>query len=97
VNKYGPIESFPPERLGAERDRAMLFKTLATLRTDAQLFANVDEMEWKGPTATFPDWATRIDDKRLLPRAEAAIGVRDKRPAAARPDESPVTESAPPS
>src|SRR6266403_1017839 len=81
VNKYGPIESFPPERLGAERDRAILFKTLATLRTDAPLFANVDEMEWKGPTAAFADWATRIDDKRLLPRAEAALGVRDRRPA----------------
>ena len=85
LNRYGPIESFPPETLGAERDRAILFKTLATLRTDAPLFANVDEMEWKGPTAGFADWATRIDDKRLLPRAEAAIGVRDQRAAAANP------------
>jgi len=91
VNKYGPIESFPSERLGAERDRAMLFKTLATLRTGAPLFANVDEMEWKGPTAAFPDWATRIDDKRLLPRAEAAIGVRDRRPASASSDERQAT------
>ncbi len=83
LNKHGPIESFPPETLGAARDRAILFKKLATLRTDAPLFANVDEMEWSGPTAAFTDWATRIDDKRLLPRAEAAIGVRDRRATAA--------------
>src|SRR6202163_4608171 len=35
LNRYGPIESFPTETLGAERDNALLFKTLATLRTDA--------------------------------------------------------------
>ena len=97
VNKYGPIESFPPERLGAERDRAILFKTLATLRTDAPLFANVDEMEWKGPTAAFVDWAKRIDDKRLLARAEAALGERDRRPAGAHHEDRPANESAPPS
>jgi 5'-3' exonuclease len=85
LNKYGPIELFPPETLGTERDHALLFKTLATLRTDALLFANVDELEWKGPTTAFADWATRIDDKRLLPRAEAAIGVRDQKVPAAGP------------
>ncbi len=97
LNKYGPIESFPPEALGAERQRALLFKSLATLRTDAALFVNVDEVEWRGPTAAFADWATRIDDKRLLPRAEAAIGVRDRRPTVAHRDEQLVSESAPPS
>ena len=69
LNRYGPIESFPPETLGAERERAILFKSLATLRTDAPLFADVDELKWKGPTPAFADWATRIDPKRLLPRA----------------------------
>src|SRR5882724_8185871 len=53
LNRYGPIEMFPPETLGAELDRAILFKTLATLRTDAPLFFNSHEMEWKGPTAAF--------------------------------------------
>ena len=81
LNRYGPIESFPPATLGVERDRAILFKTLATLRTDAPLFANVDEMEWKGPTPAFADWATRIDDKRLLSRAMEALDRRDRRPA----------------
>jgi 5'-3' exonuclease len=72
LNRYGPIESFPAETLGDQRDQAILFKTLATLRTDAPLFANVDEMEWKGPTPAFEDWATRIDDKRLLARCMKA-------------------------
>jgi len=96
LNKYGPIESFPPESLGAERDHAILFKTLATLKTDAPLFSNVDEMEWKGPTPGFTEWATRIDDKRLLARAQAALGVRDKRATAPR-GEQLVNEAAPPS
>jgi 5'-3' exonuclease len=77
LNKYGPIESFPPATLGADRDNAILFKTLATLRTDALLFADVDEMKWRGPTSALADWATRIDDKRLLARAEGAIAKRD--------------------
>jgi 5'-3' exonuclease len=77
LNKYGPIESFPPEALGAERDHALLFKTLATLRTDSPVFSDVDEMKWSGPKAGFAEWATRIDDKRLLARAEGAIGKRD--------------------
>ena len=76
LNKYGPIETFPPETLGAEREHALLFKTLATLRTDAPLFADVNEMKWSGPKAGFLDWATRIDDKRLLARAEGALGKR---------------------
>jgi 5'-3' exonuclease len=75
LNKHGPIESFPAPTLGANRERALLFKTLATLRTDAPLFENVDEMEWKGITPAFTDWATRIDDKRLLPRAEKATAA----------------------
>ena len=85
LNRYGPIESFPTESLGAERVNALLFKTLATLRTDAAVFVDVDEMKWRGPTAAFTDWATRMDDKRLLPRAEAAIGVRDRRIVVADP------------
>src|ERR1051325_8948794 len=47
-NQYGPIESFPATVLGDGRDRALLFKRLATLRTDAPLFRDVDELEWRG-------------------------------------------------
>jgi 5'-3' exonuclease len=76
LNRYGAIESFPPEKLGTERDHAILFKTLATLRPDALLFADVDELEWKGPTPAFEDWAARIDDKRLLARCVKAATSR---------------------
>src|SRR5687768_3433276 len=69
LNRYGPIESFPAETLGAEREHAILFKSLATLRTDAALFADVNELKWNGPTPAFEDWAARIDPKRLLARA----------------------------
>src|SRR5205814_7650601 len=47
LNQYGPIESFPATVLGDGRDRALLFKQLATLRTDAALFRDVDELEWR--------------------------------------------------
>jgi 5'-3' exonuclease len=76
LNKHGPIESFPPDVLGAERDRAILFKTLATLKTDAPLFSNVDELEWKGPTPGFEDWRARIDNARLMTRCEEAAAKR---------------------
>jgi 5'-3' exonuclease len=75
VRKYGPIEAFPPETLGDRRDLALLFKDLATLRSDAPLFAGVDELAWRGPTAAFPDQAARLGDERLLPRAEKAAAL----------------------
>jgi 5'-3' exonuclease len=52
ISAHGPIEEFPLDVLGAHRDNALLFKRLATLRTDAALFANVDELQWRGPAAT---------------------------------------------
>ena len=76
LNKHGPIESFPDGVLGGERDQALLFKTLATLRTDAPLFADVNELEWNGPTSAFPQWAERIADPRLLARCEKAAAAR---------------------
>src|SRR2546429_2475916 len=72
LNRHGPIESFPEGVLGSDRGNAILFKRLATLRTDAALFADVDELEWRGPTATFPEWAEKIADARLLARCEKA-------------------------
>lgn len=44
-----------------ERDRALLFRTLATLRTDIPLFSNVDELRWRGPTPAFTAIAERLD------------------------------------
>ena len=76
LNLHGPIDAFPPGVLGEERDRALLFKVLATLRTDATLFANIDELAWRGPTAAFSGWAERIADARLLARCVEAVSAR---------------------
>jgi len=47
--------------LSEERENALLFRALATLRTDIDLFESVDELEWKGPTPAFAALAARID------------------------------------
>ena len=47
--------------LSRERDRALLFRQLATLRTDIPLFANVDELRWAGPTPAFTKIAEQLD------------------------------------
>jgi len=72
IEKHGAIESFPPEVLGDNRDLALLFKDLATLRTDAPLIRNVDELRWRGPTDLFEPYAERLADARLVPRARSA-------------------------
>jgi 5'-3' exonuclease len=69
LNRYGVIEEFPPAVLGDGRDLALLFKDLATLRTDAQLFGEVDELRWRGPTTAFPGYAERMGAARLLERS----------------------------
>src|SRR5687767_12695834 len=51
LNQHGPIEAFPLSVLGEQRERALLFKNLATLRTDAPVFRDVDELKWRGPTS----------------------------------------------
>jgi 5'-3' exonuclease len=68
VNRHGTIEDFPPTVLGSTRDLALLFKTLATLRTDAPLFRDVEELRWRGPTAGFTVHVERLGDVRLLER-----------------------------
>src|SRR5437773_1307939 len=68
LTQYGPIETFPPAVLGPERDLALRFKHLATLRTDAPLFADVNELRWRGPTAAFAEHVARMGDPRLLER-----------------------------
>jgi 5'-3' exonuclease len=66
INRHGHIEQFPDEVLKQENsERALLFKQLAILRTDAPLFKNVDELRWKGPNASFATVAKKIGDARL--------------------------------
>lgn len=72
LNAYGPIESFPSSVLGDQLRDAMLFKQLATLRTDAGLFSDVESLRWVGPTPSFAAWTQRIGAPKLLERALAA-------------------------
>jgi 5'-3' exonuclease len=76
LTRYGPIEDFPTEVIGERRDLALLFKKLATLRTDARLFTNVDELLWRGPTEKFSAWSERFGDPRLLARADKEPATR---------------------
>jgi 5'-3' exonuclease len=69
LNRHGPIESLPAETLGTKRELALLFKTLATLRTDVQLFDDVEALQWRGANADFPAYAERFGDSRLPERA----------------------------
>ncbi len=72
LNQHGIIEDFPPSVLEDRRDLALLFKDLATLRADAPLFRDVDELRWRGPTATFAACAERLGESRLLERCQKA-------------------------
>jgi len=70
IERYGPLEEFPIDG-SIDRDRALLFKRLATLRSDAPLFESVDALLWRGPTPAFPVVAEKIGDPKLLPRVAA--------------------------
>jgi 5'-3' exonuclease len=72
IGKYGALEEFPAEVFGERRDLALLFKQLATLRTDAGLFADVSELAWAGPKKQFDAWAERFSSPRVLERARKA-------------------------
>jgi 5'-3' exonuclease len=47
--------------LSTHREQALLFRTLATLRTDIQLFDDVEQLRWNGPTPDFDAFAARFD------------------------------------
>ena len=72
LNRHGAIESFPAELLGDRLEEALLFKRLATLRTDAKLFRSVKTLAWRGPTEAFAAWTRRAEAPRLLERCLAA-------------------------
>lgn len=79
LNRHGAIEAFPPDVLGDNHDRALLFKDLATLRTDAPLFGDVEELRWRGPTTAFAARAEQLGDPRLLDRCVGAPVARRAR------------------
>jgi len=82
--RFGHLESIPADwrdwhvnatgagalahTLANERGRALLFRTLATLRTDIPLFDDVDHLRWNGPTPAFAALAARFDAAVTEPR-----------------------------
>jgi 5'-3' exonuclease len=77
LSKFGHLESIPADwrdwhvnvvnasaladTLSREREKALLFRTLATLRTDTKLFDDVEELRWNGPTPAFASLAAMLD------------------------------------
>jgi 5'-3' exonuclease len=75
LSRFGRIEAIPKDAalwpkmanaaglcalLKAEREKALLFRELATLRTDVPVFASVDELRWTGPTDRWPAMEARL-------------------------------------
>ncbi len=58
-------------RLAGERDRAELFRDLATLRRDPDLLDRVSSLRWAGPTGRFDEVCRRLRDPALAERAHA--------------------------
>jgi 5'-3' exonuclease len=58
--------------LAEHRDLAILFRTLATLRTDVPVFEDVDALRWRGPIPAFQDLAGRLGMPGLWQRAQRA-------------------------
>jgi len=85
IARHGPLEAFPPEVLGDHREHALLFKRLATLRTDAALFQDVEELRWSGPQAGFESLSKELGAPRLWERAcnaAESLNKAEDRPAA---------------
>ena len=53
--------------LAGQREQTLLFRTLATLRTDVRLFEDVDELEWHGPKPGFETLGARLDAAKRPP------------------------------
>lgn len=76
VNAHGRIEDFPDDVLGERKAAALLFKELATLKTDAPLFRKVEQIAWKGATGDFGEWTVRLDAPKLVERVRKASSNR---------------------
>ena len=90
--RYGRIEAIPDDpaawdvrvrgaarlaaALAGRRDEAMLFRKLATLRTDTAVFASAAELRWRGPAPEFAETAARLGVPALAARAEAVARGR---------------------
>jgi 5'-3' exonuclease len=90
--RYGRLEDIPklagewdvPVRgalrlattLAEQREQALLFRVLATLREDAPLGVDVDGLRWRGPRPGFAAWAERLGAPALWERAQATARGR---------------------
>jgi 5'-3' exonuclease len=71
INRYGRLEDFPLEILTENNlQSALLFKNLAVLRIDAPLFADVEQLRWRGAKPSFASVAEKIGDARLARRVQ---------------------------
>lgn len=86
--KFGHIEAIPDDWrewhvnaarpsmlasvLARDRELAVLFRELATLRTDLPLFTSVDELRWTGPSDAFAPLVRRLEAGAATPAAPAA-------------------------
>ena len=93
--RYGHLEDIPklaPEwdvsvrgalrlatTLAEQRERALLFRELATLRTDAPIGVDVDGLRWSGPRLDFVSWAERLGAPALHERAARVAAARSPR------------------
>src|SRR2546430_7997173 len=62
--------------LTEQRERALLFRELATLRVDAPIGADVDALRWRGPRADFAAWSERLGTPSLYERAAILAAAR---------------------
>jgi 5'-3' exonuclease len=87
INRHGHIEQLPSQVLNEDnRELALLFKNLATLRIDAPLYCSdeplhdIGDLRWNGPTEAFASVADRLGDARLATRAQKITETQRKRP-----------------
>ena len=96
--KFGHIESIPAsvrdwhlnvtsaatlaDTLERERKKALLFRTLATLKTDIPLFKNIDELRWSGPTPAFDPIGRLLDEAKVEKKqiGNSPEGLKRSRP-----------------
>lgn len=90
--RYGRLEDIPVDpgswdvavrgaaKLGAtlqeQFDDALLFRLIATIRTEAPTIGSVDELRWTGPRPELAEVAERVDAPRLVDRAQRLAAAR---------------------
>ena len=95
--KFGHIESIPAsvrdwhvnvtnaatlaDTLVQQRKQALLFRTLATLKTDIPLFKKIDELRWHGPTPAFDAIGSLLDEAKVERKSPDKTGRRPSRTA----------------